>query len=328
MERELALEFVRVTEAAALASGRLMGRGDKEAADQAAVDAMRRVFDTVHVTGTVVIGEGEMDEAPMLYIGEKVGTGVDPCVDIAVDPLEGTNLVSKGLPNALSVVAVAPEGCLLHAPDIYMEKIAVGPRAKGCINLDAPVAVNLKAVARALERDVRDLTAIILDRPRHAKIIAEIRAAGARVKLITDGDVSAAIATAIDDTGVDILFGTGGAPEGVIAAAALKCLGGEMQGRLKPDGEEELRRVHNMGLADANKLLLLDDLVIGDDIFFAATGITDGDMLRGVRYSGQTAKTHSLVMRGITGTIRNISATHFLAKKPHFVARAAGCSQD
>jgi fructose-1,6-bisphosphatase II len=328
MERELALEFVRVTEAAALASGRLMGRGDKEAADQAAVDAMRRVFDTVHVTGTVVIGEGEMDEAPMLYIGEKVGTGVDPRVDIAVDPLEGTNLVSKGLPNALSVVAVAPEGCLLHAPDIYMEKIAVGPRAKGCINLDEPVAVNLKAVARALERDVRDLTAIILDRPRHAKIIAEIRAAGARVKLITDGDVSAAIATAIEDTGVDILFGTGGAPEGVIAAAALKCLGGEMQGRLKPDGEEELRRVHKMGLADANKLLLLDDLVIGDDIFFAATGITDGDMLRGVRYSGQTAKTHSLVMRGITGTIRNISATHFLAKKPHFVARAAGCSQD
>lgn len=326
MERELALEFVRVTEAAALASGRLMGRGDKEAADQAAVDAMRRVFDTVHVTGTVVIGEGEMDEAPMLYIGEKVGTGVDPRVDIAVDPLEGTNLVSKGLPNALSVVAVAPEGCLLHAPDIYMEKIAVGPRAKGCINLDAPVAVNLKAVARALERDVRDLTAIILDRPRHAKIIAEIRAAGARVKLITDGDVSAAIATAIEDTGVDILFGTGGAPEGVIAAAALKCLGGEMQGRLKPDGEEELRRVHKMGLEDANKLLLLDDLVLGEDIFFAATGITDGDMLRGVRYSGHTAKTHSLVMRGITGTIRNISATHFLEKKPYFVARTAGCS--
>lgn len=328
MERELALEFVRVTEAAALASGRLMGRGDKEAADQAAVDAMRRVFDTVHVTGTVVIGEGEMDEAPMLYIGEKVGTGVDPRVDIAVDPLEGTNLVSKGLPNALSVVAVAPEGCLLHAPDIYMEKIAVGPRAKGCINLDAPVAVNLKNVARALERDVRDLTAIILDRPRHAKIIEEIRAAGARVKLITDGDVSAAIATAIEDTGVDILFGTGGAPEGVIAAAALKCLGGEMQARLKPDGEEELRRVHKMGLEDANKLLMLDDLVIGEDIFFAATGITDGDMLHGVRYSGKTARTHSLVMRGITGTIRNISATHFLEKKPYFVARVAGCSQD
>ncbi|MBS4030347.1 MAG: class II fructose-bisphosphatase [Clostridiales bacterium] len=328
MERELALEFVRVTEAAALASGRLMGRGDKEAADQAAVDAMRRVFDTVHVTGTVVIGEGEMDEAPMLYIGEKVGTGVDPRVDIAVDPLEGTNLVSKGLPNALSVVAVAPEGCLLHAPDIYMDKIAVGPRAKGCINLDAPVADNLRAVARALERDVRDLTAIILDRPRHAKIIAEIRAAGARVKLITDGDVSAAIATAIEDTGVDILFGTGGAPEGVIAAAALKCLGGEMQGRLKPDGEEELRRVHKMGLEDANKLLLLDDLVIGDDIFFAATGITDGDMLRGVRYSGQTARTHSLVMRGKTGTIRNISATHSLEKKPYYVARSAGCSQE
>ncbi len=328
MERELALEFVRVTEAAALASGRLMGRGDKEAADQAAVDAMRRVFDTVHVSGTVVIGEGEMDEAPMLYIGEKVGTGVDPCVDIAVDPLEGTNLVSKGLPNALSVVAVAPKGCLLHAPDIYMEKIAVGPRAKGCINLDAPVSANLKAVAKALKRDVRDLTAIILDRPRHAKIIAEIRAAGARVKLITDGDVSAAIATAIEDTGVDILFGTGGAPEGVIAAAALKCLGGEMQGRLMPDGEQELLRVNKMGLEDANKLLMLDDLVMGDDIFFAATGITDGDMLRGVRYHGHTAKTHSLVMRGITGTVRNISATHFLEKKPHFVARSAVHLQD
>jgi fructose-1,6-bisphosphatase II len=325
MERELALEFVRVTEAAALASGRLMGRGDKEAADQAAVDAMRHVFDTVDVDGTVVIGEGEMDEAPMLYIGEKVGSGSAPSVDIAVDPVEGTNLVAKGLPNALAVVAIAPKGCLLHAPDMYMDKIAVGPRAKGCIDLDAPVADNLKAVARALEKEVQDLTAIILDRPRHAGIIAEIRAAGARVKLISDGDVSAAIATAIDNTGVDILFGIGGAPEGVIAAVALKCLGGEMQGRLKPDGDEEIARVLKMGIEDPEKLLMLDDLVIGNDIFFAATGITDGDMLQGVRYRGQTAETHSLVMRGLTGTIRNIYATHILDRKPSFVAIRADC---
>jgi fructose-1,6-bisphosphatase II len=326
LERELALEFVRITEAAALAAGRLMGRGDKEAADQAAVDAMRNVFDTVDIDGIVVIGEGEMDEAPMLFIGEKVGTGTEPNVDVAVDPLEGTNLVAKGLPNALSVVAVAPRGCLLHAPDVYMEKIAVGPRAKGCINLDASVLENLQAVAHALEREVQDLTAIILDRPRHAKIIKDIRAAGARVKLISDGDVSAAIATAIDNTGVDILFGTGGAPEGVIAAVALKCLGGEMQARLKPEGEEEMARVSKM-ILDPAKLLLLDDLVLGDDIFFAATGITDGDMLQGVRYRGRTAETHSLVMRGRTGTIRNIYATHILDRKPRFVARKAGCKQ-
>ena len=327
MERVLALEFVRITEAAALAAGRLMGRGDKEAADQAAVDAMRDVFDTVHINGTVVIGEGEMDEAPMLYIGEQVGLGVDPCVDVAVDPLEGTNLVARGLPNALSVVAVAPRGCLLHAPDIYMDKIAVGSRAKGYIDLDAPVRVNLQAVARALNKDVRDVTAIILDRPRHAQIIEEIRAAGARVKLISDGDVSAAIATALEDTGVDILFGAGGAPEGVIAAAALKCLGGELQGRLRPDGAEEIARVHGMGLSDAQKLLNLDDLVFGDDVIFAATGITDGDMLRGVRYRGQTAETHSLVMRSLTGTIRNITATHFLERKPRYIASRPLCRQ-
>lgn len=323
----MALEFVRITEAAALAAGRLMGRGDKEAADQAAVDAMRNVFDTVDIDGIVVIGEGEMDEAPMLYIGEKVGTGTEPNVDVAVDPLEGTNLVAKGLPNALSVVAVAPRGCLLHAPDVYMEKIAVGPRAKGCINLDASVLENLQAVAHALEREVQDLTAIILDRPRHAQIIKEIRAAGARVKLISDGDVSAAIATAIDNTGVDILFGTGGAPEGVIAAVALKCLGGEMQARLKPEGEDETARVSKM-ILNPSKLLLLDDLVLGEDIFFAATGITDGDMLQGVRYRGRTAETHSLVMRGLTGTIRNIYATHILDRKPRFVARKAGCKQN
>jgi fructose-1,6-bisphosphatase II len=325
VERELSLEFVRVTEAAALASGRLMGRGDKEAADQAAVDAMRSVFDTVQIDGTVVIGEGEMDEAPMLYIGEKVGTGSEPVVDVAVDPLEGTNLVAKGLPNALSVVAIARRGCLLHAPDMYMDKIAVGPKARGCIDLDAPVIENLKAVAKATDREISDLTAIILDRPRHKKIISEIRKAGARVKLISDGDVSAAIATAIDNTGVDILFGIGGAPEGVIAAVALKILGGDMQARLKPEDDEDLARIKGMGLDDPNKLLFLDDLARGDDLFFAATGITDGDMLEGVRYRGQTAETHSLVMRGITGTIRNVHAVHSLSRKPHFVSREAGC---
>ncbi len=325
MERELSLEFVRVTEAAALASGRLMGRGDKEAADQAAVDAMRSVFDTVHINGTVVIGEGEMDEAPMLYIGEKVGNGSEPIVDIAVDPLEGTNLVARGLPNALSVVAIALQGCFLHAPDIYMDKIAVGPRARGCIDLDATVSENLKAVAVALKRNVQDLTAIILDRPRHQKIIEETRRAGARVKLISDGDVSAAIATSIDNTGVDILFGIGGAPEGVIAAAALKILGGDMQGRLIPEDDEDMERIRNMGLKNVKKLLYLEDLVKGDDIFFAATGITDGDMLKGVRFRGQTAETHSLVMRGVTGTIRNIYATHTLEKKPLFIPESANC---
>ncbi len=321
MERELSLEFARVTEAAALASGRLMGRGDKEAADQAAVDAMRSVFDTVHINGTVVIGEGEKDEAPMLYIGEQLGISDEPCVDVAVDPLEGTNLVAKGLPNALSVVAVAPKGCLLKAPDVfYMDKIAVGPKAKGCIDLDAPVSENLKAVAKAMDRDVRDLTAIILERPRHEELIVKIREAGARVKLITDGDVSAAIATCIGTSGVDILFGIGGAPEGVIAAAALKILGGDMQCRLITKNGEKPDRRNNMGVEDPYRLLQLEDLARGEDLFFAATGITDGDMLNGVRYRGQTAETHSLVMRGITKTIRNIYATHRLERKPRFVS--------
>jgi fructose-1,6-bisphosphatase II len=322
VERELSLEFVRVTEAAALASGRLMGRGDKEAADQAAVDAMRSVFDTVHICGTVVIGEGEKDEAPMLYIGEKVGISEEPLVDVAVDPLEGTNLVARGLPNALAVVAIAPQGCLLQAPDVfYMDKIAVGPKARGCINLDKTVAENLEAVAAALEREVRDLTAIILDRPRHKEIIADIRRAGARVKLISDGDVSAAISTAIETSGVDILFGIGGAPEGVLAAVALKILGGDMQCRLISKNAEQQGGGGQTGRGDSHKLLLLDDLAKGEDLFFAATGITDGDMLKGVRYRGKTAETHSLVMRGITKTIRNVSATHKLERKPHFVSQ-------
>lgn len=332
MERELALEFVRVTEAAALASARWMGRGDKEAADQAAVDAMRTVFDTVSIKGTVVIGEGEMDEAPMLYIGEKLGRDVEPEVDVAVDPVEGTNLVAKGLPNALAVLATAPKGCLLHAPDMYMDKIAVGPQAAGCIDLDAPVEKNLKAVARALNREVEDLVAIILDRKRHSKIIEEVRATGARVKLISDGDVSAAIATAVENTGVDILFGIGGAPEGVLAAVALKCLGGEMQARLvhgnletKEEAAEIDDRMLKMGLNDIDQLLTTDDLAKGDDVIFAATGITDGDMLQGVRFYGSKAHTHSLVMRGLTGTVRFIAATHELKRKPSFVGRKRNC---
>jgi len=318
MERELALEFVRVTEAAALASGRLMGRGDKIAADQAAVNGMRGVFDTIHIDGTVVIGEGEMDEAPMLYIGEKLGTGEEPCVDIAVDPLEGTNLVAKGLPNAISVVAVAERGCLLHAPDMYMEKIAVGPKAAGKIDLNAPVLENLKAVADALNKSIGDLTVVILDRERHEKLIREVRKAGARIKLITDGDVAPAIAAGFENTGVDMLMGIGGAPEGVIAAAGLKCLGGELQGRLVPQNEEEFERCKKMGLKDPNRVLTLDDLVKGNDVFFSATGITDGDLLKGVRYSGKGAITHSLVMRAKTGTIRFVEAFHKLDKKPPY----------
>ena len=326
MERELSLEFVRVTEAAALASGRLMGRGDKEAADQAAVDAMRSVFDTVHIDGTVVIGEGEKDHAPMLYIGEKVGISDHPSVDVAVDPLEGTNLVAKGLPNALSVVAVAPQGCLLDASDVfYMEKIAVGPKACGCIDLDATVKENLQALAKALKRNVQDLTAIILDRPRHNRLISEIREAGARVKLITDGDVSAAIATALDNTGVDILFGIGGAPEGVIAATALKILGGEMQARLIPKDHNLKDSYCSAEQENRCPLLYMEDLVKSEDLFFAATGITDGDMLSGVRYRGQTAETHSLVMRGVTRTIRKIQAIHTLDRKPKYVSKESLC---
>lgn len=326
MERELALEFVRVTEAAALATGRLMGRGDKIAADDAAVEAMRKAFDTVYIDGVVVIGEGEMDEAPMLYIGERVGARVEPRVDVAVDPLEGTSLVSKGLPNALSVLAVAPRNCMLHAPDIYMDKIAVGPRAAGCIDLDDSIENNLSRTAKALGKKIEDMVAIILDRPRHQHTIDELRRLGARVKLISDGDVSAAIATSFDWTGVDILFGIGGAPEGVLAAAALKCLGGEMQGRLLPENQEEKNRVVEMGLQDTSQLLKMEDLIAGDDVIFTATGITDGDFLQGVRYAGDCATTHSVVMRSMTGTVRFVQATHRLDKKPHFVARTCKTS--
>jgi fructose-1,6-bisphosphatase II len=310
------MELVRVTEAAALASARWVGRGLKNEADDAATTAMRKVFDTIPVQGTVVIGEGEMDEAPMLYIGEKLGTGQGPAVDVAVDPLEGTNIVAKGAWNALSVVAMADRGHLLHAPDMYMDKIAVGPAAKGVIDLDASVTDNLKAVARAKNKDISDLVVIMLDRPRHAKIIEEVRQAGARIKLITDGDVAAAISTAFDETGIDLMLGSGGAPEGVLAAVALKCLGGELQGRLLPQSEEELERCKKMGILNLQKILRMDDLVKGDDAIFAATGVTDGELLKGVRFKGNVAETSSVVMRAKSGTIRYIKSVHRLERKP------------
>lgn len=318
MDRELAMEFVRVTEAAAIACARWMGKGDKIAADQAAVDAMRQAFDDVSISGKVVIGEGEMDEAPMLYIGEVVGAG-GPKVDIAVDPLEGTNLVAKGLPGSIAVLAIAPRGGLLHAPDMYMDKIAVGPRAAGKIDINAPVKENLKAVASAMDRQVEDLTVVILDRPRHADIIREAREAGARIKLIADGDVSPAINAAIEGTGVHMLLGVGGAPEGVIAAAALKCLGGDMQGKLWPENDSDIERARAMGITDINKVLTINDLVSGDDAIFAATAITQGDLLNGVRYFGGGVRTHSLVMRYKTGTIRFVDAIHKFEKKPMLI---------
>ncbi|MED2972080.1 class II fructose-bisphosphatase [Fictibacillus sp. B-59209] len=321
MERSLSMELVRVTEAAALASARWMGRGVKDEADDAATTAMRDVFDTVPMKGTVVIGEGEMDEAPMLYIGEKLGTGYGPRVDVAVDPLEGTNIVASGTWNALAVLAVADHGNLLHAPDMYMDKIAVGPEAVGQIDIDAPTIDNLRAVAKARNKDIEDLVAIVLNRPRHEKVIQEIREAGARIKLISDGDVAAAINTAFEGTGVDILFGSGGAPEGVIAAVALKCLGGEIQGKLLPQNDSELERCRRMGIADINKVLRMEDLVKGDDAIFAATGVTDGELLKGVQFKGTIGTTHSVVMRAKSGTVRFIDGRHSLKKKPDLVIR-------
>ncbi len=319
MERSLTMELVRVTEAAAVASARWMGFGKKNEADEAATRAMRKVFDTIPMRGTVVIGEGEMDEAPMLYIGERLGLGYLPEVDLAVDPLEGTNIVAKGLWNALSVVAVANRGGLLHAPDMYMEKIAVGPNAVGKVDLDASVTENLQAVAQALGKEMNDLVVTILDRPRHKKLIEEVRQAGARIKLIPDGDVAAAINTAFPNTGVDLLMGIGGAPEGVIAAVALKCLGGEIIGRLKPENEEQRKRCQEMGIENPNRILRMEDLVKSEDAIFAATGVTDGELLRGVRYQGTTATTHSVVMRAKTGTVRFIEGKHRLEKKPNLV---------
>ncbi|MEH7234692.1 class II fructose-bisphosphatase [Bacillus sp. JJ1562] len=320
MERSLSMELVRVTEAAALASARWMGRGKKDEADGAATSAMRDVFDTIPMKGQVVIGEGEMDEAPMLYIGEKLGNGYGPRVDVAVDPLEGTNILASGGWNALSVLAVADNGNLLHAPDMYMEKIAVGPEAVGLIDINAPIIDNLKAVAKAKNKDIEDVVATVLNRPRHEHIIAQLREAGARIKLINDGDVAGAINTAFDHTGVDILFGSGGAPEGVLSAVALKCLGGEIQGKLLPQTDEELARCIKMGL-DVTKVFGMEDLVSGDDAIFAATGVTDGELLRGVQFKGSIGTTHSLVMRAKSGTVRFIDGRHSLKKKPNLVIK-------
>jgi len=318
MDRDLALSLVRVTEIAALLSARYMGRGDKEKADQAAVDGMRAAFDLVNTKGQVVIGEGELDEAPMLYIGEIIGKGMDVEADIAVDPLDGTSLVAKGLPNAISVIAMAPKGCLLNAPDTYMKKMAVGPRAKGKINIEASIEENIYNVAKALNKEISDLTVIIQDRERHDELIQEVRRIGARIKLFGEGDVAAAIATAFEDTGVDIMISIGGAPEGVIAASALKCMGGDFQGKLYPMSEAERERCYELGWTDERleKILTIDDLAKGDDIFFAATGISDGELLKGVVYYGdKLAKTHSIVMRSKTGTIRFVEAHHRLDKK-------------
>lgn len=320
MDRELAMEVVRVTEVAALASARWMGRGKKIEADNAATSAMRAMFDSVSMNGVVVIGEGEMDEAPMLYIGEKLGCAESPKVDVAVDPLEGTNIVAKGLTNAMAVLAIGDRGTLLHAPDMYMEKLAVGPRAAGLINIDDPIAKTLEIVAKANKKRIYDLTVMILERERHEKIIEAVRQAGARVRLFSDGDVGAAISTAIDDTGIDIYVGTGGAPEGVISAAALKCLGGEMQGRLVPANQEEYDRCVKMGLTNPTQVLMLDDMVKGDDAIFAATGVSDGELLRGVRFLGHDrAETYTLVTRARTRTVRFIRAIHDLPHKPHLV---------
>ncbi|RFA36731.1 fructose-bisphosphatase class II [Virgibacillus dokdonensis] len=321
MERSLSMELVRVTEAAALKSARWMGRGKKEEADDAATTAMRAVFDTIPMQGTVVIGEGEMDEAPMLYIGEKLGTGNGPGVDVAVDPLEGTSIVANGSWNALSVIAIADKGTLLHAPDMYMDKIAVGPEAVGSIDINASTFDNLQAVAKAKNKAVEDVVVTVLDRPRHHKLIEEIREAGARIKLISNGDVAGAINTAFDETGVDILLGIGGAPEGVIAAAALKCLGGEIQGKLVPANKEESDRCSKMGIRDINKVLYMDDFCSGDDAIFAATGVTDGELLKGVQFKGTNATTETVVMRAKSGTVRFIDGTHSLQKKPDFVIK-------
>ncbi|HZR12913.1 MAG TPA: class II fructose-bisphosphatase [Acidimicrobiia bacterium] len=308
-DRNLALELARVTEAAALAAGRWMGRGDKNSADGAAVDAMRLVLNSVSMDGVVVIGEGEKDEAPMLFNGEQIGSG-GPACDIAVDPIDGTTLTSLGRPNAIAVIALAERGTMFDpGPCVYMEKVAAGPEAADVINVEASVTDNLNAVAKALGLDVDDVTAVILDRPRHEDIIKECREAGARIRLIPDGDVAGAISTAWADSGANVLFGIGGTPEGVIAACALKCLGGAIQGKLWPRNDAERQEAIDRGY-DLDRVLTTDDLVAGEDVFFSATGITDGELLRGVRYFGHGARTQTLVMRSKSGTIRRIDATH------------------
>jgi fructose-1,6-bisphosphatase II len=313
-DRNLALDLVRVTEAAALAAGRWMGRGDKNAADQAAVDAMRLILNTIEMDGVIVIGEGEKDEAPMLYNGERLGTGCPPQVDIAVDPIDGTSLTARGGSGALSVVALAPQGTMCSPGKlVYMNKIAVGPEAVGHIDIDAPLEVNLQNIARAKRRDVNDLTVMILDRPRHAELIKEVRMTGARIRLINDGDIAAAISTSMEDTGIDVMVGVGGSPEAVVSACALRCLGGEIQCKYWPRDDAERRYAAENNI-DLNRVLCLDDLVNSDNVFFAATGITRGELLNGVKYFGGGAQTSSIVMRSKSGTIRHIEATHRVDK--------------
>src|SRR5437660_7846414 len=327
IESDLASRFLRVVETAAIASARTMGKGDRRLADDVATQAMRRTMDNVPMRGTIVIGEGERDEAPMLYIGEKVGASFPdgtevPVVDIAVDPLEGTNLCATGSPGAITVLAASEHGGLLNAPDCYMEKIVVGPSCKGAVEMDAPVADNLKNIARRMERDVEDLVVIVLDRPRHEKLINDIRAAGARIKLIGDGDLSAGIAAAVIGTGVHAVMGSGGAPEGVITAAAIRCLNGYMVGRLvinKPELEERIAR---MGIRDKDRIYRAEDLAPGQQIMFAATGVTDGALLRGVRFFGEGTRTSSIVLTLMTGKVRFIESIH-LAKRDDVKVRFA-----
>ena len=312
--RNLALDLVRVTEAAALSAGRFMGRGDKEGADGSAVNAMRLVLQSVDIQGTIIIGEGEKDNAPMLFNGEAVGSGKGPAVDVAVDPIDGTRPLAFGRSSSLATVAIAPRGAMFDpGPFVYMDKLAVGPAGKGRIDIERSITENLQAIARAKGTEVKDLTSIILDRPRHTEMITEIRRAGARIRVIPDGDVGAALMTAWPDSGVDVLFGIGGTPEGVLAACALRAMGGEIQGKLYARDGDELRRGREAGY-DFDKVLTMDDLVSSEDVFFAATGITDGELLTGVRYFSNGASTDSIVVRGLTGTVRQISATHRLDK--------------
>ncbi len=320
MEDKLGLEFLRVVEQAAIACAHTMGLGDRHKADAAAVEAMRREMDTVGMDGTIVIGEGERDKAPMLFIGEKVGLATKhndryPAVDIAVDPLEGTNLCATGEPNAITVLAASEKGGLLHAPDLYMEKIVVGPTCRGAVELDAPVKDNLKAIARRLDRLVEDLVVIVLDRPRHESLITEIRNAGARIRLISDGDLSAGIASAVLGSGVHAVMGTGGAPEGVLTAAALKCLNGEITARLVVSTPEQHERLAKMGVTDAKKIYKTDELAPGKKMIFACTGVTEGNLLRGVRFFGEGVRTHSLVLTYDDRQVRFIDSVH-LNKRP------------
>jgi fructose-1,6-bisphosphatase II len=316
MDRNLALEFVRVTEAAAIAAANWIGRGDKNAADQAAVDEMRLRFNTIDFSGTVVIGEGKKDEAPMLYTGENVGKGTGVEMDLAIDPLECTDSVAYGRYNALSVIATGPKGSLLHAPDTYMEKIAVGPDAAKVIDLEASVEVNILKTAKALQKDIKDITVIVLDRKRHSTLIEEIRKCGARVRLITDGDVAGAIAPCLPDSGIDMLMGTGASAEAVLASTAIKTLGGQLLCRFKPRNDEDLEEIKKAGISDINKVFSVGDLAKDENVTFTATGVIDGPLLQGVRYKNHYIITHSLVIRGESGTIRYITAHHpHVAKK-------------